>query len=95
MEWFLGLPRVNQLLVVAAIIALVAISIPGIKITLRKIVKFLIIILAAALLYSVWTGENPARQVQQSAQRASQEQSPPKTVPKYYEDPEKRWGNNL
>jgi len=95
MEWFLGLPPVNQLLVVAAIIALIVISIPGIKITLRKIVKFFILILAAALIYSLWTGGNPAREVQQSVQRASQEESPPKTVPKYYEDPEKRWGNNL
>ena len=92
-EWFLELAPVNRILVLAVFLFFIFLVVPGVKVNLRNIIRAIVIVVAALLLYSVYSGEKPATLFQRATQ-SSMEQDAPVSVPKYYDDPEKRWQQN-
>ena len=92
-EWFLDLTPLYRILMVAVIGFFLFLIFPGVKINLRNIVKAIVLIVAALLLYSIYSGQSPDTLFQRATQ-PSAEREAPVSVPKYYEDPEKRWQKN-
>ena len=92
-DWFLGLPMEDRLLLGVVFLSFVFLIFPGVKINFRNIIKAIIVVIAAFLLYTLYTGETPTALFNEVAQPPPQEKAP-LSVPNYYEDPEKRWQEN-
>jgi len=89
-NWFLNLEPVNRILLLAACAALLFLAIPGVKINLRNLVRAIILVVAALLLYTFFFHESPMSLLEKPAAV----QKAPISVPQYYKDPEKRWQEN-
>lgn len=92
-DWFLSLEPVNRILVLTVCAAFLFLAIPGLKINLRNIIKAIILFVAAMLLFTLFFKENPMDLIERATEPPTVEKAPI-SVPKYYEDPEKRWQEN-
>jgi len=93
LDWFFDLTPLYRILVLAAVLAFLIFAAPSVKLTFRNLVKAFFVLAAALLIYFLWTGENPRHAFQRINQPAATEQPTP-SIPNYYADPEKNWGNN-
>jgi energy-coupling factor transporter transmembrane protein EcfT len=89
-DWFLSLEPVNRILVLTACATFVFLIIPGVKINLRNIVKAILLLVAALLLFTYYTKESPKELIEKAEEPPAVQQDPI-SVPQYYKDPEKRW----
>ena len=92
-DWFLDLPLEDRLLLGVVCLSFAFLIFPGVKINMRNLIKAIIVVIAAYLLYTLYTGETPTALLNEAVQPPRHEKAPV-TVPKYYEDPEKRWQEN-
>ena len=93
LQWFFGLSPLYRILILAIIVSLLLFASPFVKVTPRNIAKTFLFLVAAVLIYFLWSGEDPRSALKRISQPPSEE-NPLPSVPKYYEDPEKRWGEN-
>ncbi len=92
-NWFLNLEPVNRILLLAACAALLFLAIPGVKINLRNLVRAIILVVAALLLYTFFFHESPMSLLEKATEPPAVQKAPI-SVPQYYKDPEKRWQEN-
>lgn len=90
LQWFFDLTPLYRILTLAVILSLVIFAVPSFKVNPRNLLKALLLLVAAVLLYFLWSGENPDNALEQMSRPSTPEKRLP-SVPKYYEDPEKRW----
>lgn len=89
-NWFLSLEQVNRILVLTVCATFIFLILPGVKINLRNIIKAILLLAAALLLFTFYTKESP-RDLIEKAEEPPAVQKDPISVPQYYKDPEKRW----